>query len=180
MTRSTATRAMMAKNLKWLGVVTLILGGLAVASPLMTGLSVALLVGVLVVAGGIARMFWALRAGSLGRGLFQFAIGGLTLLCGLVLVTDPVFASGVLTIMITIYLVIDGVCEIGAAWRMRPAGGWGWLMVAGVVSVLLGLMIWRQFPLSGAWAIGLMLGVKLMLVGLTMIGMGRIARDETR
>jgi len=170
---------MAGKNLKWLGILTLVLGILAMVTPLMTGLSVVVMVGMLVVFAGMARMFWAFRAGSLGRGLLQMAIGGLTLICGLIMVTDPLVASGVLTIMIAIYLVLDGGFEIVAALQARPAGGWGFLLAGGVISLLLGIMIWKQYPFSGAWALGLMLGFKLLLVGMAMVGVGRtIAADK--
>jgi hypothetical protein len=37
-------------------------------------------------------------------------------------------------------------------------------------------MIWRQFPLSGAWAIGILIGVKLFFAGLMMITVGSTVR----
>ena len=123
-------------------------------------------------------MIWAFRSGSLGMGLLTFAIGGLTLLCGIALVTHPIFASGILTIILAVYLVLDGVFEVSAAFQVRPSSGWVWLLVCGVISFLLGLMIWQQFPLSGAWAIGILLGVKLLFVGMTMIGVGSMARSN--
>jgi uncharacterized membrane protein HdeD (DUF308 family) len=167
------------KNMKLFGITMIILGALSIAAPMITGLSIALLVGLLVVAGGILRMVWAFQAGGLGRGLLMFAIGGLTLLCGIALVTDPLLASGVLTIMLAAYLLIDGAFEIAAAFKLQPRSGWGWLLVGGIVSILLGLMIWSQFPLSGAWAIGILLGFKLLLVGMTMIGVGSAVQSAT-
>ena len=167
-----------ARNMRLFGIVTLILGMLSIAAPLITGLSIVVLVGVLVLAAGLVRMAWAFRAGSFGKGLLMFAIGGLTLLCGLALVTDPILASGVLTIILAAYLVIDGVVEIAAAFQVHRSAGWLWLLVGGVLSILLGLMIWSEFPLSGAWAIGVLLGVKLLLVGMIMISVGPTARSN--
>ncbi len=178
MTEITNAAATGGRNMKLFGIITIILGIMAIASPLIVGLSVVLLVGLFVVAGGVVRMIWAFRTGSLGRGLLTFAIGGLTLLCGIALVTHPLFASGVLTIILAIYFVVDGLFEIAAAFQVRPSSGWAWLLVCGVISFLLGLMIWQQFPLSGAWAIGILLGFKLLLVGMTMIGVGSIARSN--
>jgi uncharacterized membrane protein HdeD (DUF308 family) len=166
-------------SLKLLGILTIILGFMAIISPLLTGLSVVVLVGFLVLAGGVARLMWAFRAGSLGRGIFQLALGFLTLICGIVLVTDPLVGSGILTIMLTVYLVFDGVAEIMAALRAKPAPGWNWLLFGGIVSVLLGLMIWRQFPLSGGWAIGFLLGFKLLVVGSIMLGVGREVKSNS-
>jgi uncharacterized membrane protein HdeD (DUF308 family) len=154
------------------GVIAIILGILAMLAPVLTGISVIILVGVFVLIGGIVRIIWALQAGSLGKGLPMFAIGGLTLLCGIVLLAHPLFASGVLTIMLALYFVLDGISEIAASVRLRPGSGWGWMLFGGIVSFWLGIIIWRQFPLSGVWAIGILLGIKLFFVGLIML-MGR-------
>jgi uncharacterized membrane protein HdeD (DUF308 family) len=166
------------KNMKIFGIITIIMGILAIAAPLITGLSVVFMVGLLVLLGGIARMAWAFKADSLGKGLPGFAIGVLTLLCGVVLVTDPLLASGVLTIILALYFLIDGVLEVTAALQVRPSSGWGWLLAGGVLSCLLGLMIWQQFPLSGAWAIGFLLGLKLLFIGMIMISVGPISRSS--
>lgn len=166
------------KNMKGFGIVTIIIGIMAIAAPLITGLSVVFLVGLLVLAGGIVRMIWAIRADSLDKGIIGFVIGILTLLGGVILVTDPLVASGILTILLAAYFLVDGLFEVVAAFRVRPASGWGWLLVCGAVSILLGLLIWQQFPLSGAWAIGVLLGIKLLLVGMVMIGVGTIQKER--
>jgi len=154
------------------GVIAIILGVFAMLAPVLTGIWVVMLVGVLVLVGGIVRIVWAFQAGSLGKGLLLFAIGGLTLLCGIVLLAHPLFASGVLTILLALYFILDGISEIVASVRLRPAAGWGWMLFGGIVSLCLGIIIWRQFPLSGVWAIGILLGIKLFFVGLIML-MGR-------
>ena len=167
------------RHMKLFGIITIILGILAILAPMITGMSITFLVGLLVLAGGIARMAWAFQAGSLGKGLLTFAIGTLTLLCGVALVTDPLLASGVLTIVLAAYLVVDGLFEVAAAFRVSSSsGGGGWLLASGVLSFLLGMMIWQQFPLSGAWAIGVLLGFKLLLMGMSMIGVGLMARSN--
>jgi len=168
------------KDMTIFGVIAIILGVLAMLAPGITGLSIATVVGMLVVVGGIVRMIWAFKAGSLGKGLLMFAIGGLTLLCGIALVANPLFASGTLTIMLAAYFVVDGIFEIAAGFQARPASGSGWMLFGGVVSVLLGIMIWRQFPLSGAYAIGVLVGIKLFFVGLMMVTGGSVVRSAAR
>jgi uncharacterized membrane protein HdeD (DUF308 family) len=127
------------------------------------------------VVSGIGRMRWAFQFGSLGRGLWMFVIGVLTLLCGIALLAHPLFASGVLTILLAVYFVADGISEIAAGFGRMGDGG-GWLLFGGIVSILLGAMIWAQYPLSGAWAMGTLLGIKLFFVGLTMIAGGSAVR----
>lgn len=154
------------------GVVAMILGMLAMLAPGLTGASVTLLIGLLVIVGGIARMVWSFQTGSLGKGVLVFGIGALTLICGVVLVANPLFASGVMSIMLAVYFIVDGVFELGLAFQLRSGSGWGWMLFGGIVSILLGIMIWQQFPLSGAWAIGTLLGIKLFFIGIIMITTG--------
>lgn len=167
------------KRMTTFGVMAIILGMLAMLAPGFTGLSIAMLLGGLVLISGIVRMIWAFQSGSLGRGLWMFAIGGLTLLCGIALLAHPLFASGVLTIVLAVYFIADGISEIAAGFGRRGDGG-GWLLFGGIVSVLLGGMIWAQYPLSGAWAMGTLLGIKLFFVGLTMITGGSAVRSMAK
>jgi uncharacterized membrane protein HdeD (DUF308 family) len=176
MSEVTPVEARLGKNARTFGFVAIGLGILAILAPLAVGVSIVLLVGLLMIAGGLLRFSWAFRSKSLGQDLFGLAIAGLTLLCGVILVTDPIVGSGILTVLLTIYLLADGAIEVATAWRLRPASGWGWLMTGGVLSVLLGLLIWQQFPLSGAWAIGVLLGIKLLLVGMIMISLAPASR----
>ena len=163
------------KRMTTYGVIAIILGMLAMLAPGFTGLSIAMLLGGLVLISGIVRMIWAFQSGSLGRGLWMFAIGGLTLLCGIALLAHPLFASGVLTIVLAVYFIADGISEIAVGFGRLEDGG-GWLLFGGIVSVLLGGMIWAQYPLSGAWAMGTLLGIKLFFVGLAMINGGSAVR----
>ena len=165
------------KKMTTFGVIAIILGMLAMLTPGLTGISVIFLLGVFVLVGGIVRIIWAFEAGSFGKGVLMFAIGGLTLLCGIILISHPLFASGVLTIMLALYFILDGVSEIAAGVRLRPGSGWGWMLFGGLVSILLGIIIWRQFPLSGVWAIGILLGIKLFFVGLIMVMGGSAVRS---
>jgi uncharacterized membrane protein HdeD (DUF308 family) len=57
--------------------------------------------------------------------------------------------------------------------QLRPADGWGWTLFNGIVTLLLGLMLWRQFPLSGAWAVGILFGIKMLFSGMALVIIGR-------
>ncbi len=164
------------KKMTAFGVLAIILGLLTIAMPALAGTSVLIILGVLVLAAGIARIIWAFGSGTVGKGIVMFAIGLLTALCGVSLIANPLFASGLLSIFLAVYLVVDGLTEIVAGLKRKPGSGWGWLLVGGIVSILLGVMLWKQFPLSGIWAIGVLLGIKLCFIGLIMITAGTTVR----
>ena len=158
-----------------LGIICIILGILALLTPGLTGLSITTALGILVLVAGIIRVVWAFQAGSIGKDILMLAIGGFTILCGIVLISNPIFASGMLTILLAAYFILDGISEVFIGVKIGTNAGGGWLLFGGIVSILLGLMMWHQFPLSGAWALGILLGIKLFLVGLTMVTLGSAA-----
>jgi len=166
-----------AGGVKVMGVLTIIFGFLAMAMPWITGQSILLLIGMLVMAGGVTRMIWAFKAGSLGKGLLVFLIGVLTLLAGIVIVANPILSSGVLTIMLAAYFFVDGIAELTAAFGLHSGqDGKGWLMFDGLLTILLGIAISTGFPFAGVFAIGLLLGIKLLFVGVTMLTLGTAAK----
>jgi uncharacterized membrane protein HdeD (DUF308 family) len=165
-----------ATGMTLLGIAMLILGALAVSAPLWTGVAVALLVGLLVLAAGIAQCAFSFQAGSFGQRLLGMLLGLLTAICGVVMVAHPVLHLSFLTLAIAVYFLAAGIFEAISALRVRPLRGWGWVLVGGLLSLLLGGLIWAEWPLSGAWAIGVLVGIKVMFLGATMITLGSAAR----
>ena len=162
---------------KMFGVLTIIFGILAIASPWVAGQSVMWLLGVLVMAGGVTRMMWAFKESSLGKGILVFLIGVLTLLAGIAVIAHPIMTAGVLTIVLAIYFFVDGFTELMAAFAL-PSGmdGKGWLIFDGLVTIALGAMIFMGFPIAGTLAIGVFLGFKLVLIGISMFALGTVAK----
>ena len=165
------------------GVIMLICGILAIGSPLVAGVSVTVFVGVMLIFGGLAQCFLAFQAGAFGEGLLIFVMGAFTAVAGFYLFNQPLAGLASITIILAAYFVITGISELVSAFQVRPAEGWGLMLTSGVVTLLLGIMIWRQFPLSGAWAVGVLFGVKLVLGGWALIFLGRgvrrVAKDAT-
>ena len=163
-------------SLIFLGVVTVIFGILAVGAPLLTGIAVAVFVGCLLLFAGIARIIHALRSKQWGTGILGTLIGALAVFAGLMTIFRPMVGLMSLTLFLAGYFLIDGVCEIIAAFKMKPDLGWGWLLFNGIIAVVLGIMIWRQWPVSGAWAIGILVGIHILMTGWSMIILGTGAR----
>ena len=158
------------------GVLLVILGFLALAAPFAAGVSIAIAVGLLLIVGGIGQLFFAFKAGSFGAGLMVFLLGGLKTVIGLIMIAQPVVALASLTLVLAAYFLVEGIAEIAWAFQLRPHPGWGWALASGIASLLLGLMIWIEFPLSGVWAVGVLVGIKLVLSGTTLITLGSGAR----
>jgi len=178
--RSTAPPARLIEGIKEnaklaviIGFILIIAGTFAVMSPLVVGLSITIIVGVLLVIGGIGQCFLAMKAGAFGRGLLTFAVGALMVITGVFLMTQPVAGLASITLLLVAYLVAAGLGDLFVALQLRPADGWGLMLFNGIVTLLLGMMLWRQFPLSGAWAIGVLFGIKMIFSGWALVFIGR-------
>jgi uncharacterized membrane protein HdeD (DUF308 family) len=159
-----------------IGIFLLIAGVLALGAPFMTGISITLMIGVLMIIGGVAKSVLAFRVGAFGRGVLVFLMGVLMVVVGIYMVSQPVAALASMTLFLAAYFIVTGIVEFFAAFGIRPAEGWGWMLLNGIVTLLLGLMIWRQFPVSGVWALGTLFGIKLLFSGASLLGLGMAVR----
>lgn len=165
---------------RWMGVLLIILGVLALVTPLAAGLSVAMAIGALLVVSGVAQLFLAFRGGSVGAAIGIALLGVLAILCGGYMLMQPGAALGALTLFLAAFFFAQGLIEVINGFGARPAQGWGWLLASGVVSILLALMIWRQFPISGAWAVGTLVGVRLLMSGTVLLSIGSAVGSATK
>jgi uncharacterized membrane protein HdeD (DUF308 family) len=166
-----------AKTAKWIGIFLMIAGILALLSPLAAGLSIAVIIGAILLANGVAELLLVFKAGSFGEGILLALMGVLAIAAGGYMISQPGAALGVLTLFLAAYFVATGIVEVFGAFGARPAEGWGWLLTGGIVSLLLGLMIWRQFPLSGVWAVGILVGARLLVTGSTLMAVAGAVKE---
>ncbi len=161
----------------WIGVVILLLGIFAMASPLVAGKSVAMIVGVLLIIGGLGQLLFAFKT---DMGVLAVILGGLTVALGGYMLANLGTALAAMTIFLTLYLIVSGILDSIFAFQIKPANGWGMVLFSGLLSVLLGILIWSQFPLSGAWAIGILLGIRLFFTGSVLVMFGLAARGAVK
>jgi len=74
-----------------------------------------------------------------------------------------------LTLLLVVFFVVEGTGKMVSAFSYRPSSGWVWMFVSGVLSLLLALIIWNQWPVSGMWAVGVLVGVDLLSTGASMV-----------
>jgi uncharacterized membrane protein HdeD (DUF308 family) len=157
-----------------LGVVRLILGLFALMAPLLAGLAIAITVGILVLLAGIGALVNSFRAGSWGAGLFVALAGILAVLCGILMLLHPWLGLNFLTILLAVYFILDGVVTMAWGFRMSQVArrGWIWTVVSGLLSLLLGILIWAEWPFSGTWAVGILVGINLLITGWVALMIG--------
>ena len=162
-----------------LEIVFVVLGVLAIVEPAVAGPAVAILVGWLLIFGGIAHAVGAFGGGAAGRVVWQLILAVIYLIGGFYFVTHPLLGLGTLTLLLAVILVMEAILELIAYFVIRSEGGSGWRLVNGIITLILGALIWWNWPSSSVWAIGTLVGVNLMMTGFSRLMLGTAARRLT-
>jgi uncharacterized membrane protein HdeD (DUF308 family) len=157
-----------------LGVVLMVLGVVAICFSVIATLASVVAFGWLLVISGVAQAIHALWRERKWSGFFlDLFVGVLSFVVGFMLVANPLAGAKTLTLLIAMFLFIGGVERIIVALRSHFHHR-GWLFLNGVIDIVLGIMIWREWPYSGLWAIGLFVGIDMLFNGWSLL-MGGIA-----
>lgn len=158
-----------------LGIVLIILGVVALAYDVLTTVASVLVFGWLLLIGGIVEIVHGFQTHRWG-GFFLHLLGGLVfLLAGLLFIVNPLTAALTLTLFLGAFFLLGGIFEIIGALRLR-APHWGWQVLGGVITAVLGVLLWAQWPVSGLWFIGFAVGISLIFRGLSWLMLGMMAR----
>ncbi len=95
------------------------------------------------------------------------------------MIMNPVLGVASLTLLLASLFLIEGVLDIVLFFKMRSVQGSAWVLVDGIVTVLLGLMIYVQWPSSSAWAMGTLVGVSMIISGVTLAMLSLAVRKVT-
>lgn len=152
-----------------LGILFVILG--CVGLSMVVGLTLAsvLFIGVLLIIAGLIQIIDTFRCRGWKGVVWHALIAILYLVAGGIVIYDPIFASTALTALIAWILILIGITRIVMAGMLREAAGWGWLLLAGLAAIILGVLILMQWPYSGLWVIGLFIALELLISGWTYI-----------
>ena len=159
------------------GVALTLAGVASIAAPLVAGASLMVVVGAILLVGGVSLLLLAFRLGAFGMGLPLLLMSLLMGFAGVYMIGRPLESLGTMTLFLAAYLVVSGLVELFSAFGARPEPGWGWLALSAAITVVLGVLLWRQYPLSGIWAVGTLFGIKLLTSGLAMIAMGSAVKQ---
>ncbi|MDB6017971.1 MAG: uncharacterized protein JWR19_2460 [Pedosphaera sp.] len=158
-----------------LGVVLIVLGTIAIAAAVVTTLVSVMLFGWLLLLGGIIQSVHAFWVRPWSGLLLQLLIGVLNIIVGLLIVANPGASALALTLLMAAFFFVGGVFRIITAVRDHFPGR-GWALFSGCINILLGVLIWAQWPASAFWVIGLFIGVDLLFTGWWFITLTLLSR----
>ena len=160
------------------GVLLVILGLAAIALPLFAGLTTAILLGWVLLVAGVVGLVSTLRTRGAGAFAWSLLSACVALLAGVVLLVNPVAGLVTLTYVLIVYFVADGVFSVAGALshRRELAGRWEWMLVSGLVDFVLAAIIISGLPGSFLWVVGMLVGIDLVIGGMSLIGMASASR----
>jgi uncharacterized membrane protein HdeD (DUF308 family) len=155
----------------FLGVVTAALGILLLIYPLATATITTIVIGCILVVVGIIDIVQALRSHTAGNFFLRLLLGIGYGFVGVLLLLNPLWGVAVLTIILGAVLLFEAAMAAILAFQTRPAAGWGWLLFDAVITALLGILILAHWPSSAIWAIGTLVGVAVLMRGISRIAL---------
>jgi uncharacterized membrane protein HdeD (DUF308 family) len=151
------------------GVLLIVFGVFAVGEPFIAAVAVTVAVGWLISLAGVVHLMLAFHAHRAGRLVWKLLVGVAYIAFGVYLILHPLLAVASLTLVLAALFLIEGILDVILFFNMRPMRGSFWVLVDGIITVLLGLMIYLHWPSSSVWAIGVLVGVSMIISGVTRV-----------
>jgi uncharacterized membrane protein HdeD (DUF308 family) len=109
--------------------------------------------------------------------VWHVLIAVLYVIAGIVVMSQPLVAASILTLMLAGAITAVGIMRVIMAFQHRHSKGWVWPLVGGIVSIILGVMIFSQWPVSGLWVIGLFVAIEMIVNGWSYIFIALAAKN---
>jgi len=155
-----------------LGIAFLVLGAIAFFNVVTATVVSVFYVGMLMLIGAVMEIIHAFGVKSWSRFFYWLLSGLLYAVAGFFAFDNPLLASTVLTLLLAVALVASGALRVWVGYSHRPENGWGWVVAAGLISVLAGLTIAMGWPVNSLWVLGLFLAIDLIFQGWSFIAIG--------
>lgn len=171
MAQSTPTDVVrQASTLSILWGVLWIIGGLvAIGWPYFAAVVVNVLIAWLLVLAGLLHVIVAFHAFKAGTVFWKLLVGVAYIFAGVYMIMNPQLGVASLTLLLASLFLVEGILEIILYFQIRSLGGSVWVLVNGIITLLLGGMIYAQWPSSSAWAIGTVVGVSILFSGVSWV-----------
>lgn len=159
-----------------LGILMILAGIIAMFAPWEAGLVITLVVGWSAIFNGFAQIVFAFRTHGGLHVALEVILGIIYVVAGIYLLMHPGAGLLALTLILASFLLVYGIFALVLAFQMRPRHGWGWVLFDGIVTVLLGVLIWAHWPFNAEWVVGTLFGISIFISGITRLMMSLALR----
>jgi len=159
-----------------LGIGLIVCGVIALLSLVVATVVSVIWVGAMMIVAGVFEIVHGFQMTGWGRSILWVAIGGLYIIGGFFAVLNPLLASVVLTLILSIALIVAGIVRIVLGLQIKGGGHSWWIVLSGVLTLLFGFIVLAHWPLSSLYALGIILGVDLIQAGAGWLNLGFFLR----
>jgi len=160
----------------WFGAALVVLGIGAIVFPMFSTLVATLLVGWVLLISGIVLLLGSFSIHGTGPFFGALLLALLTLASGAYLLVNPIGGASVITLMMGVVFLFQGVFEISFAFQMRPYSSWVGMLVSGIASLAIALLIIVGWPAISVVVLGVLLGVNLITSGVGYIVVSQVLK----
>ena len=167
-TSTGAVRRASGWSIVW-GIVMFLCGLVAIALPLASSIGIVIVLAWVILFAGIAHLIFAFQSRGVGAVLWQLLLAVAYAAAAIYMLINPLLGVLSLTLVLAVFLLFEGVLEIALYFRIRQVRYSGWVLFDGIVTLILGVLIWVHWPSSAVWVIGTLVGISLIFSGISRI-----------
>ena len=165
----------------WIGVILSVLGIIAIALPNFSTIVAETWIALILISAGAAKLVYAFQTRNNDSGfIWKLLLSILYIATGVMLFVYPLTGVLTLTLLLGTFLLTEGVFELILAFRLRPQQNWTWALGNGIITLILGAMIWFQWPFNAPWLIGTLVGVSVLFTGVSRVMLSLNARSALK
>ena len=162
------------------GILMFVCGILAISLPLASSIGIVIVLAWLILFAAICHLIFAFHSHSIGGVLWQVLLAVVYGIAAIYMLMNPLLGVLSLTLVLAVFLLFEGILELALYFRVRRVRHAGWVLFDGIVTLVLGILIWAQWPSSSVWVIGTLVGISLMFSGISRFMLSLAVRAASR
>jgi uncharacterized membrane protein HdeD (DUF308 family) len=160
------------------GVLMVVAGVLALVYPYIASVTLVFLLGWILVISGVVQGIGLIGARDVPHFWLQLISVVLAISIGVLLLRNPDAGLLIMTVLLIVFFMVEGISKVTFALNIRPFMGWVWVFLSGIVGILLGAYLWANMPLSSEWVLGVLLGIQLICEGAALAYLAWMVRTS--
>jgi uncharacterized membrane protein HdeD (DUF308 family) len=162
-----------------IGVLLAVLGIVAIAVPAVSTIVAETWIAVILSSAGVTKLVYAFQTRDQGGFIWKVLLSVLYVATGAMLLFYPLTGVLTLTLLLGSFLLTEGTFNLILAFRLRPQQNWTWVLADGIITLVLGAMIWFQFPYDAPWLIGTLVGASVLFTGISRVMLSLNSRSTS-
>ncbi|WP_445636331.1 HdeD protein [Nostoc sp. DSM 114161] len=152
-----------------IGILLIVAGIIGIAVPTFTTIFAETWFAAILVFAGFTKLVYASQTRDRGGFVWKLLLSGLYIATGIMLLAYPYTGILTLTLLLGTFLLTEGTFELILAFQLRGQQNWTWVLVNGIITLVLGAMIWFQWPFNAPWLLGTLVGVSVLFTGISRL-----------